>query len=302
MKRKLIQKLTPRYLLYSFMVHTAKLWSDKIYLKIVFPLRVGYKLNLKTPRTFNEKLQWLKLYYRQPIMSQMVDKIEAKKYVAKIIGEEYIIPTIGVWEDVDQIDFDKLPNQFVLKCTHDSGGIVVCSDKNKLNISAARYKLKKALQTTYYYFNREWHYKNVPHRILCEQYMVDESGYELKDYKWFCFNGEAKAMFIASDRQVQGEETKFDFFDMDFNHLPIINGHPNSSKRMPKPDGFEKMKQLAEQLSKGFPHLRVDFYDINGKIYFGELTFFHFSGMTPFKPKEWDYTLGQWIKLPFDSL
>ncbi|MDE6019492.1 MAG: glycosyl transferase [Ruminococcus sp.] len=272
--------------------------SDALYLKILYYCVFRKKLNLKHPQTYNEKLQWLKLNNRKPIYTKMVDKIEAKKYVAQIIGEEYIIPTIAEYDSVDQIEWDKLPEQFVLKCTHDSGGIVICSNKAILNISKAKAKLEAGLKRNYYPRNREWPYRDCKRRIICEKYMVDESGYELKDYKFFCFDGEVKALFIASDRNNANEETKFDFFDEDFNHLPLTNGHPNSHKSIKRPQGFEKMKELASILSKGFPHLRVDFYDINGKIYFGELTFFHWSGMMPFEPEEWDYKFGSWINLP----
>lgn len=287
----------PRKLVAAGLVRIAKLFPDELYLKLLFRLRMGYKLNLDNPQTFCEKLQWLKLHNRKPEYTQMVDKYDAKRYVADIIGEEYIIPTIGVWDRVDDIDFDKLPNQFVLKCTHDSGGIVICKDKSQLDIAATKKLLRRGLKKNYYWQNREWPYKNITPRIICEQYMVDESGYELKDYKWFCFDGVAKALFIATDRGVKGEETKFDFYDTEFNHLPFTNGHPNASKEIKKPAGFEQMKQLASQLSKGQPHLRVDFYDINGKIYFGELTFYHWSGTMPFDPMEWDYTFGSWINL-----
>lgn len=289
-----------RRVLKSIFLHKcAKLYrSDKKYLRRLFKLNMGKELNLDNPQTFSEKLQWLKLYDRKPEYTQMVDKVEAKNYVARIVGDEYIIPTIGVWDRVEDIDWDTLPNQFVLKCTHDSGGIVICSDKSKLNTKAAIAKLKKGLRKNYYYRNREWPYKNVKPRIIAEQYMVDESGYELKDYKWFCFDGEPKALFIATDRGTENEETKFDFFDAEFNHLPFTNGHPNAKREIKKPEGFEQMKKLAAQLSNGCPHLRVDFYDINGKIYFGELTFYHWSGMMPFEPEEWDYTFGSWIKLP----
>lgn len=296
---RIIRAVTnPRKLVRYILFKTARLWPDKIYLKWYFYSRVGYKLDLNNPKTFNEKLQWLKLNNRKPEMVKMVDKVDAKEYVAKIIGEEYIIPTLGVYDSVDEIDFDKLPNQFVLKCTHDSGGIVICSDKSKLDIEAAKAKLRRGLKVNYYYQNREWPYKQVKPRIIAEQYMVDESGYELKDYKFFCFDGEVKLLFIASDRGSKTEETKFDFFDTDFNHLPFLNGHPNATKPIDRPKGFEKMKQIAARLSQGQPHLRVDLYDINGRIYFGELTFYHWSGMTPFEPKEWDYKLGEWIQLP----
>ena len=289
----------PRKLVVYLLLKIAPILSDRFFLKVLFRLRTGYRLNLGNPVTFNEKLQWLKLNNRKPEYTRMVDKVGAKEYVASIIGEEYIIPTIGVWDRVEDIDWEALPNQFVLKCTHDSGGIVICSDKTKLDISAAKRKLKRGLRRDFYSQNREWPYKDVKRRIIGEVYMVDESGYELKDYKWFCFDGVPKALYIATDRGVKGEEPKFDFFDTDFNHLPFTNGHPNSHRPILKPQGFEKMKELAAKLSEGQPHLRVDFYDINGKIYFGELTFYHMSGTSPFEPIEWDYKFGEWIKLPF---
>lgn len=286
-----------RGIAYRMLMLCAYILPDALFLKALFRLRVGYPLNLKNPQTFNEKLQWLKLHDRNPEYTKMVDKIDVKPYVASIIGEEHIIPTLGVYNCVEEIDFDALPDQFVLKCSHDSGGIVICSDKSKLDIETAKNKLRKGLKVNFYYQNREWPYKNVKPRIIAEKYMVDESGYELKDYKFFCFNGEPKALFIASDRGNPNEETKFDFFDMEFNHLPFTNGHPNATHEVQKPCGFEKMKELAVKLSQNIPHVRVDFYDINGQIYFGELTFFHWSGMTPFEPKEWDYKFGEWIKL-----
>lgn len=288
----------PKRILKYLLIKTARLFPDELYLKMLFPLRTGYKLNLKNPQTFNEKLQWLKLNNRKPEMVKMVDKVDAKKYVANIIGDEYVIPTLGVYTSVDEIDFESLPNQFVLKCTHDSGGIVICNDKSKLDIEAAKDKLRRGLKVNYYYQNREWPYKQVKPRIIAEQYMVDESGFELKDYKFFCFDGEVKLLFIASDRGSKTEETKFDFFDIGFNHLPFLNGHPNSIKKINKPENFDKMIELAGKLSVGHPHIRVDFYNVNGKIYFGELTFYHWSGMTPFKPIEWDYKLGKLINLP----
>jgi hypothetical protein len=255
------------------------------------------ELNLRNPKTVNEKLQWLKLYDRKPEYINMVDKYEAKKYVAGIIGEEYIIPTLGVWETFDEIDFDSLPEQFVLKCTHDCGGLVICRDKSKLDLEKAKKKINSCLKRCYYYDHREWPYKNVKPRIIAEAYMEDSVTAELRDYKFFCFNGEAKMLFIASDRQTKGEETKFDFFDIDFNHLPFTNGHPNAKNIPEKPLCFDQMKALAEKLSAGVPHLRVDFYEVDGKIYFGELTFSHWSGMTPFDPEKWDLKIGEWLKI-----
>lgn len=272
--------------------------DDRRYLEKLYRATFGKELNLENPQTFNEKLQWLKLYDRKPIYTTMVDKYAAKEYVADKIGEEYIIPTLGVWDKFDDIDFDALPDQFVLKCTHDSGGLAICRNKKTFDIAAARKKINRCLKRNYYYTFREWPYKNVKPRIIAEKYMVDESGYELKDYKIFCFDGQPKIMFIATDRANPEEETKFDFFDMEFNHLPFQNGHPNAKKSIMQPKGFKKMKELAAKLSAGIPQVRVDFYDIDGKVYFGELTFSHWSGFVPFDPEEWDYKLGAWIDLP----
>lgn len=275
----------------------ARIIPDKLFLSVQFRLVMGYWMDFSNPKTYNEKLQWLKLYDRNPDYTKMVDKAAAKDYVKNIIGEKHIIPTLGVWDRPEDIDFEKLPSKFVLKCTHDSGGIVICHDKAKLNKDEVIAKFKKALKTNYYYQNREWPYFHVKPRIIGEELMVDESGVELKDYKWFCFNGEPKALFIASDRMTPGEETKFDFFDMDFNHLPFTNGHPNANLLPRKPAGFDEMRKLASQLSVGIPHVRVDFYDVNGHIYFGELTFYHWSGIVPFKPDNWDRVFGDWINL-----
>ena len=272
--------------------------SDESFLKMIFPVRVGYKLNLKNPQTFNEKLQWLKLYDRKPEYTIMVDKYAVKKYVADKIGEEYIIPTLGVWDKPEDIDFDKLPNQFVLKCTHDSAGLVICKDKSKLDICDARNKLRRAFKRNFYYYGREWPYKNVKPRILAEQYMEDNSTHELRDYKFFTFDGVAKALFIATERQDPTTETKFDFFDMEYRHLDLRHGHPNAKVPPKKPERFEEMRRLAEKLSQGIPHVRVDFYEINGKVYFGELTFFHHSGFVPFDPPKWDKIFGSWISIP----
>ena len=292
---KVIEYLThPRKIVLKYFYW---LLGDEVYLKLLFRDRLGYRLNLSNPKTYNEKLQWLKLYNRNPLYVKLVDKYEVKDIVSKIIGGEHIIPTLGIYESVEDIDFETLPEKFVLKCTHDSGGIVICDDKPSLNIEKAKRVLKRGQKRNYYSKNREWPYKNVPRRIIAEQYMADKDG-ELKDYKFFCFNGKPEYMFIASDRFNKGEETKFDFYDMEFNHLPFTNGHPNAFKRIEKPKGFEEMKKLAAMLSANIPHVRVDFYDIDGKIYFGEMTFFHWSGIVPFEPFEWDRKFGDLIKLP----
>lgn len=271
---------------------------DKAYLKLKYRSAFGRKLNLKDPKTYNEKLQWIKLYDRRPEYTVMVDKYEVKKYVAERIGDEYIIPTLGVWDKVEDIDFDSLPNQFVLKCTHDSGGLVICQDKSLLDVEAAKKKLRKSLKRNFYYAYREWPYKNVKPRIIAEEYMEDSSIGELRDYKFYCFDGTAAVMFVASDRHNANDGLKYDFYDMNFEHLDLRQGRPNSTEEIKKPQTFEKMREIAETLSKGIPQVRVDFYEVNGKLYFGELTFFDSAGLTPFDPEEWDYTFGEWIKLP----
>lgn len=272
---------------------------DKVYLTIMYRAYHGKKLHWKTPGTFNEKLQWLKLYDRDPSYSTMVDKYESKQFVSERIGSQYVVPLLGgPWESFDEIDFDALPEQFVLKTTHDCGGVWICTDKRNLNKKAARAFLQKHLNSNYYLTGREWPYKDVKPRIFAEEYLSELKDDDLRDYKFFCFDGIPKLMFVASERQSKGVETKFDFFDMDFQHLPIINGHPNSSKPIVKPKNFELMKELAAVLSKGIPHLRVDFYECSGRLYLGELTFSHWSGFVPFEPEEWDEKIGSWINLP----
>lgn len=271
--------------------------QDEKYLNMLYKHKFGKNIDFENPKTYNEKQQWMKVHYYNPLYTQLADKYGVRKYIADKIGEDYLIPLIGVYKNFDDIDFDKLPNQFVIKCTHDSGGLIICSDKKKLNIVAAKKKIERCLKRNYYPNSREWVYRDIEPQIIIEKYMVDESGYELKDYKFFCFDGEVKAMFLASDRGGD-EETKFDFFDRNFNHLDFTNGHPNSDKELKKPDKYEDMVALAEGLSKGFPHVRVDLYNINGKLYFGEMTFFHWSGLKPFKPEKWDRIFGDWFKLP----
>lgn len=274
-----------------------KWMNDRNFIRWEYFSGMGKFPNLENPTTYNEKLQWLKLNDIHEEYSLLVDKYEAKKIVSKRIGDEYIIPTIGIYNSFDEIDVNQLPDQFVLKTTHDSGSVVVCTDKTKFDIKAARKKLEKSLRKNYFYEHREYPYKNVKPRIIAEQYMVDESGTELKDYKFFCFDGKCKMLFVATERHTR-EEPFFNFFDSDFNSLPFKQGHPVNPETPKKPEGFDEMLRIAEQLSTGFPHLRVDLYNINGKIYFGELTFFHFSGNVPFEPAEWDYKVGEWLKLP----
>lgn len=272
--------------------------NPKSFIERSFKARMGYVLNLSEPRTYSEKLQWLKLYYHNPLHTTLVDKYAVKDYVASAIGPDYIIKTLGVWDRFEDIDFDTLPKQFVLKCTHDSGGLVICKDKSKLDIAKARRIINKSLHRNFYYSGFEWPYKNVKPRIIAEEYMEDSKTKELRDYKFFCFNGVVKYLFIATERQKEGEDVKFDFFDANFNHLPFRQGHENAPVLPEKPSRFEDMKTIAAELSKGMPHVRVDLYEVDGRIYFGEFTFFHHGGWTPFDPAEWDMVFGKEIVLP----
>lgn len=284
--------------------------SDKSYLKLRYRWQFKKKLDLKNPQTFNEKLQWLKLNDRNPEYTRMVDKYEAKKYVAEIIGEEYVIPTLGVWDKFDDIDFDTLPNQFVLKCTHDSGGLVIVKDKNLFDVEAAKRKINKCLRKNFFWLGREWPYKNVKPRIIAEQYIVDESRMELKDfklnnpdnpglndYKFFCFNGVVKCFKVDFDRFIEHHANYYDE-----NNKLLYFGElvcpPCYNRKIKMPSKLETMKLLAEKLSKSKTFLRVDFYSVGDKIYFGELTFFPASGFGSFTSEEFDNALGKYILLP----
>lgn len=273
--------------------------SDELYIRLKWMMNMDYQLHLKNPQTYNEKLQWLKLHDHRSEYVTMVDKYAVKDYVARIIGSEYIIPTIGVWDKPEEIDWNALPNQFVLKCTHDSGGVVICKDKSDFDKEKAISKLNKGMKTNYYLNGREWQYKKVPRQIIAEKFIeAAPNTSDLPDYKFFCFNGEVKALYVATERQNPDEEVKFDFFDADFNHLPIRQGHDNAKNLPQKPRNFELMKNLAKKLSKGYPHLRVDLYEIGDRVLFGELTLNHLDGWVPFEPRLWDKKLGEWLILP----
>lgn len=274
-------------------------FPDKFFTKVKFRLEMGYWMDFNNPQTYNEKLQWLKFNDIHPEYSKLVDKIEVKQFVADRIGKKHVIPTIATWNTLEEIDWTSLPNQFVIKASNDSGGVVVCKDKSKLKINDVLIKLRKDGDRDYSQINKEYPYRDVPHRYLAEQYMEDESKCEMKDYKFFCFDGKVKFLFVATGRQ--SGDTRFDFFDTDFAHLPIINGHPNADIMPSRPDNFDEMIKIAEKLSVGMRHVRVDLYNINGSIYFGELTFFHWSGIVPFEPFEWDKKFGEFIKLPINN-
>ena len=270
---------------------------DALYLRMRFKQRCGRSLNLAEPKTFNEKLQWLKLYNRKPEYTIMVDKYKVREYIAQMLGEEYLIPLLGVWDNPEDIDFDALPNRFVLKCNHNSGlGMCICKEKSKLDISKVKEGLRKGLHQNYYLSGREWPYKDVQRRIIAEKYMEDASG-DLKDYKFYCFNGVMKFVMINSDRNTS-KPTRADYFDRDFNWLDFTWGYSHAEVHPQKPNQFEKMVAIAEKLAKGLPHIRVDLYDCNGKIYFGELTFFDGSGFDKIEPEKWDYKIGDMLELP----
>ena len=282
----------------SFLKKVSKVLPDKVYISLKYRMRIGKFPNLKNPKTFNEKLQWLKLYNRKPEYTTMVDKYEVKKYVADLIGEEYIIPTLGVWDSFDDIDFDALPDQFVLKCTHDSGGLVICRDKSKLDKEAAKKKIEACLKTNYYWQGREWPYKNVKPRIIAEEYVADPANpgqSSLWVYKIMTFGGKPKII-----QAIQGDTTSsetIDYFDTAWNLLEIRQNFPNSEQPLEKPQSLDRMLSLAEHMSGEQPFLRVDFYEVNGSPIFSEFTFFSDSGMAAFHPEEWDKKLGDMIKL-----
>ena len=273
--------------------------SDKFFLKLKFKLNMGKKLNLDNPKTFSEKLQWLKLYDRLPEYTVMVDKVKAKEYVASILGEEYLIPTLGVWENPDDIDFDKLPDRFVLKCNHNSGtGMYICKDKSKMEVEKVKAELRKGLRENYYLKNREWPYKDVPRRILAEQFIDPKPGtIDLPDYKFFCFNGVPKFCQVISGRNTR---MSIDFFDKNWVHQSFHEPqfYPFAEIEPQRPDNLETMWELATQLAEGKPFSRIDFYDTGDKVFFGEITFFPTSGLGGFDPKEWDYKFGELITLP----
>lgn len=283
----------------SILVRTSFLYKEDVFLKKLFNACMHKELNLESPQTYSEKLQWLKLYNRKSYYPSLVDKYEVKDFVGKTIGKDYIIPTLGVWDNFDDINFSELPDQFVLKTTNGGGstGVVICKDKSCFDAKAAKRKLEKSMYTKV--DMGEWPYKQIKPRIIAEKYMEDEETGELRDYKFFCFDGEVKALFIATDRGLKGDQPKFDFYDADFNHLPFRQGHPHQTKKQIfKPKNFDKMKEIASKLSKGEPHERIDLYEINGKVYFGEITFFHFGGIEPFEPEKWDSIFGSWLILP----
>lgn len=299
-KEKIIKVLKNPYIIVPFLGDRGRLkWlPDELYLKFSFKAKLNQSLDLEKPKTFNEKLQWLKLNDRKPIYTQFVDKYEVRSFISEKIGEEYLIPLIGVWEKFEDIDFDSLPNEFVLKCTHDSASVIICDDKKKFDKEKAKSKIEKSLKSNYYYAAREWPYKNVKPRIIAEKYMVDNLGGDLKDYKYMCFNGQVKCCFVCSNRNSK-DGLNIDIYDKEWKLMEFTRpGHGNSNIIIEKPNNYKLMIELAEKLSKDIPFIRVDFYEINNRVYFGELTFFPAAGFEKFTPEEYDHILGEWINLP----
>ena len=279
----------------AYLLHLFEKMDDEKYLKLMYRCCFGKKLDLQNPKTFNDKLQWLKLYNRKPEYVKLADKYAVNTYVRDTVGEEYLIPTLGVWSSPEEIEFQTLPNQFVLKCTHDSDSAIVCRNKNMLDTKAITVKLKRYMKRNYFFFAREWPYFYIEPRIIAQPYLTDKSGTAVKDYKFLCFQGKVKALYVISDRFT---DIRHDYFDADYHHISLQIHYPNADITPEKPKSFDQMIQLAEKLSQGFCHVRVDFYEADGRIYFGELTFFHWGGIEAFEPESYDEMFGEWIHLP----
>lgn len=288
LKRKVYRKICSRFM---------KMLPDRLYIEMLYQVRTGKKINLKNPKRFNEKINWMKLNDRNPEYTKLADKYLAKKIVTDKIGESYVIPLLGCWDNADGIDISKLPEQFVLKCNHDSGSVVICKNKRSFDFESAKRKLNTALNNNYFYYSREWVYKNIEPKIICEPYIEDIENAELRDYKFFCFDGKVEFLYVATDRFKKGEEVKFTFLDRDYNFLPVKHAHNYADPLPEKPENFSEMIEIAEKLAEGLKCVRVDLYEANGKIYFSEYTFYNNSGFTPFEPDEWDYKFGEMLKL-----
>ncbi len=284
----------------SFLINIASILPDKPFLRLYYFAMNGHTIDFKNPKGYSEKLQWIKIHDKDKYKehSILVDKLKVKKVIEEKLGPGHTFPLLGYWESFDEIDFDKLPNEFVLKCNHDSGSTKIIKDKTKLDkkeLLSLRKFYDKRLKSNIYKGGREYPYKGIKPYIMAEKLMTDTSKFEgICDYKFFCFDGEPKLMYIATDR---ASDCTYDFYDMDFNHLDVTSNHKNSNKDIEKPVGFENMKTFAKILSQGIRQVRMDFYEINGQIYFGEYTFFHGGGFVRFQPEEWEYKIGDYIKL-----
>lgn len=275
-----------------------KLIPDKVFLRYKYYRIMKKWLSFNNPKTFNEKIQWLKVYDRNEIYTNFVDKYEVRKFISKEFGDKYLIPLINVYDNVEEVNFNDLPKQFVLKCTHDSGGIVICKDKDLLNIDNAKKLLQNFIDRNYFYEWREWPYKNIKPRIICEKYMIDEKQQDIMDYKLMCFNGKVKCILVCSNRDsVQG--VNMNFYDIFWNEMDLTRPkHKPKNGKIKKPINLEKMITMAEKIASEKPFIRVDFYEINEQLYFGEITLYPGAGFEKFSPEEYDNILGSWIELP----
>ena len=285
----------------NIVFHAPRLLSDRKFVEYLYEYRTGRKPNLDNPVTFSEKMQYLKLHNQNPLFTRLADKAEAKNYATQVIGEEHIIPTIGVYDSVSQIDWNALPEQFVLKCTHDCASVAVCRSKASLDIPKVEKALRRGLRTNYYYQNREYPYKNIRPRIICEKYMHDERQQQsLTDYKFFCFAGKPDFMYVSSGL-TDHSTASISFCDLSGAPLPFCRADykPFPEGQIPLPEHFDEMKSIAEKLARAIDtaFVRIDLYEIAGTIYFSEFTFFPNSGIIPFRPAEWDRTLGDKIQL-----
>ena len=278
---------------YIFRKTCGRWMPSKLYLSILYRINFGSKMHWKHPQTFNEKLTWCKLYDRRKHYTMLADKYAVKSYVAERIGKDYVVENYGVWDKWEDIDLDTLPNQFVLKCTHDSGGAFICHDKTTFDKERVGNMIKRNLHKNLFYSMREWPYKNIPPRIIADRFLDDHTGAELRDYKWWCFNGKPQFMYCT----IKGDNLYENFYDMDFNPVAINHGFPRHQPEFEKPQNFELMKGLASKLSSDIPFVRVDFFDVDGHVYFGEFTFYDWAGMQPFAD-DWDAMLGEYMQLP----
>lgn len=268
---------------------------DPWVLKFEYRIKVGKKLNLRHPTTFNEKLQWLKLHNHQPQYTEMVDKIAVRKIIADKIGEEYLVPLLGVWESYDAIDFDSLPSQFVLKCAHDSGSVHIVRDKSKMDHDTLRKFYTFRLSRSPYVTTREWPYKNAGRNIIAEEMLKDNKNDIINVYKIFNFNGEPRVFQVIMNDKQKNETV--DYYNLEWNRLEIMQTYPNSETGVSKPEKLNEMITLAKKLSAGIPFVRVDFYEVGGRLYFSEYTFFTDSGYSRFQPEKWDHIMGEWLDI-----
>lgn len=272
------------------------LYSDKAYIKKYYYKIFNRKIDLKNPKSFNEKENWLKLYDRKPIYTVMADKYASRDYISKNFGDKYLVPLLGAWDNTDDIDFEALPNSFVMKCNHDNG-VLVCRDKEQIDIERVRKEFSDKLNRDFYRKRREWPYKNIKRKVICEKFMENTDGAELVDYKVFCFNSTAKIILVDSDRFT--DNSKEDYYDINWNHIDLKFSHyEQSGDRFEKPVFFDEMISIAEKISSDIPFLRVDFNCWNGNLYIGEMTFYHNAGFAEFDDLKWDELLGSWIELP----